>query len=190
MKASRSFGRDFPRGGYLLLLWVLASLSACIKPAVVPPVETETHPEARQDTLKNAPDLELLSLPEAEIAWEDTLWLHSREVTPADIQAPQATLSGFRVQLLDTPDLQEAQAAFEQATLLFSEEGVYYTFDPPRYLLRVGNCRERTAAEKLLRRARALGFASAWVVRDRIVAGYTPPPMPENTAPEGESETP
>jgi len=74
---------------------------------------------------------------------------------------------GWRVQIFATTDYERASAVREEAESLFRVP-VYLKFEAPYYKVRVGECRTRTEAEALRRRAVKLGYTSAFPVRTRI----------------------
>ena len=76
-------------------------------------------------------------------------------------------VDGFRVQVLSTQDLNEANHLMIELSSLFGNE-VYIVFDSPNYKVRVGNFRSRGNAEKARQRIVALGHRAAWIIRTRV----------------------
>ncbi|MFQ6113005.1 MAG: SPOR domain-containing protein [bacterium] len=75
--------------------------------------------------------------------------------------------TGFRVQLIQTTDPDEAKNVQRDAILRFDEE-VYRIFDPPFYKVRVGDFVNWYDAEKFQKLAIKKGFREAWVIRTKI----------------------
>jgi hypothetical protein len=69
----------------------------------------------------------------------------------------------FRVQILTTKVYGEASAARRVAEEVF-DRPVFMDYEVPYFKLRVGNFADRDAAESYQQRAKAAGYANAWVV--------------------------
>lgn len=95
-------------------------------------------------------------------------------VTPA---VPE-TIPGFRVQLLLTQDIDRANGVRDSLNAALPDDWVYVVYDAPYYKVRVGNYRERPAANAELKHIVALGYRDAWVVPDLIVKN-PPPKLPD-----------
>ncbi|MBL7033926.1 MAG: SPOR domain-containing protein [Candidatus Delongbacteria bacterium] len=153
-----------------LILLLLLLLNGCVTPAVKRPVQTESTAEWQAETLDydELIDPTLLTEPTWEIDESD--YLHELEANLEDLSSRQDSLVfGYRVQLVATRDLIEAQEIQQRALLLFGSAGVYYEYDPPLYRIRVGNCPDRKSAGRLLQRSRALGYPRAWIVQSLIL---------------------
>ena len=98
-------------------------------------------------------------------------------IEPDDIDEPRRTHrpsdSGqddadiiYRVQFFATTSLSEAEDMRERARKTLSEN-VTVEFATPYYKLMIGPLRDEDAAERLVVKLRAMGYDSAWVVRDR-----------------------
>lgn len=74
---------------------------------------------------------------------------------------------GYRVQILQTQDAEEARTVQSDAIVELDAE-VYPIFDSPYYKVRVGDFLVRAEAEELLQRVIAKGYKSAWIVRTKI----------------------
>ena len=75
---------------------------------------------------------------------------------------------GYRVQIFASRQVGKAHEIEQQAGRQFPE-GAYMVYDPPNYKIRVGDCLTRGEAEELRRKAVAIGYHDAWVVKDNIV---------------------
>jgi hypothetical protein len=101
--------------------------------------------------------------------------------------APSSTelVPGFRVQLLATPNIDEAAARKAEAEAAFPGDWFYIEYDPPAYKLRAGNFRSRFDADRFARMIAARGFADAWTVPERVLRNPpSPPPRPAPAAPD------
>ena len=86
------------------------------------------------------------------------------ELLPAE---GDTVVEGFRVQVISTQDLEEANRLFTQLSIMF-EGAVYIIFDSPNYKVRIGNFLSRSTAEKARKRIAALGYKSAWIIRTQV----------------------
>ena len=75
--------------------------------------------------------------------------------------------TGYRVQLMQTTEPEEAKNTERDAILRF-DEGVYRIFDPPFYKVRVGDFADWYDAEKIQKLAIQKGYREAWVVRTKV----------------------
>ena len=83
------------------------------------------------------------------------------EATPVDARP------GFRVQLFATADPSLAQTRADEYRSLFNES-IHIRKEDELYKIQAGDCETREAADRLRRKARALGYAGAFVVEARI----------------------
>ena len=75
--------------------------------------------------------------------------------------------NGYRVQIIQTTDPDEAKNAQTDALLRFSHD-IYRVFNPPFYKVRVGDFVNWRDAEKVQGLAIQRGFRDAWVIRTKI----------------------
>jgi hypothetical protein len=98
-------------------------------------------------------------------------------VTPDDIDeqggfvepgagTSQDSRAVVRVQFFATTSLSEAEDVRQRAIRTLSQH-VSIDFETPYYKLKIGPLRDEDAAQRLVVRLRAMGFESAWVVRER-----------------------
>ena len=78
-----------------------------------------------------------------------------------------AFLIGYRIQILQTEDAEEARKMQKDAILELDTDA-YLIYDEPYYKVRVGDFRTRYEAEQFLEKVHRKGYASAWIVRTRI----------------------
>ena len=101
--------------------------------------------------------------------------LHSATVYTT---AVPETIPGFRIQVLLTQEIDEANAALTSLEEQLPEEYAYMAYDAPYYKIRVGNFPERTAANAALKKLVGLGYKEAWVVPDNVLKD-PPPRLPD-----------
>ncbi|MDQ7063811.1 MAG: SPOR domain-containing protein [candidate division KSB1 bacterium] len=89
----------------------------------------------------------------------------TRRTEQADTTEQQ--LLGYRVQILQTEDAEEARKVQKEAILDLDAE-VYLIYDNPYYKLRVGDFRTRYEAEQFLEKVIRRGYSAAWIVRTKI----------------------
>jgi hypothetical protein len=82
-------------------------------------------------------------------------------VIPADQASPV-----LRVQFYATTSLTEAEEMKRRAVESLSES-VSIDFETPYYKLKIGPLKDEDTAERLVVRLRAMGYESAWIVRER-----------------------
>ncbi|MCS7230288.1 MAG: SPOR domain-containing protein [Candidatus Kryptonium sp.] len=85
----------------------------------------------------------------------------------------EETISGFRVQILVTNQLDSANAVrnLVQSLLsssIFQSQKVYIIYEPPNYKVRVGDFERLQDASLLRKFLIENGFKYAWIVNDRI----------------------
>ncbi len=88
------------------------------------------------------------------------------------------TIPGFRVQVLLTQEIDEANTALANLEQQLPEDFAYMVYDAPYYKIRVGNFHQRTTANTILKKLSELGYKEAWIVPDNILKN--PPPRPPN----------
>jgi hypothetical protein len=101
--------------------------------------------------------------------------LHSATVYLA---AVPETIPGFRIQVLLTQEIDEANTALLNLEQQLPEESAYMAYDAPYYKIRVGNFPERATANALLKRLVGLGYKEAWIVPENVLKN-PPPKLPD-----------
>jgi hypothetical protein len=103
------------------------------------------------------------------IRFEENHLRASLEASKLVSVAPPETIPGFRIQVLFTPDIEQANQTKDSLSNLLSEEWTYIVYDAPYYKIRVGNYINRTSANLMLRKLVVLGYQDAWIVPDKII---------------------
>lgn len=83
---------------------------------------------------------------------------------------------GFRVQIISTRSIDEANARKQYAESLYPAEWFYLQYDPPTYKIRAGNFLSRLDADRFRSQIATRGFPDAWVVPERVLKNPPPPP--------------
>ena len=100
-------------------------------------------------------------------------------ISAHDTQAKEPELvSGFRVQLLFTAEIDEANNIKNGVTPIV-KDAVYVIFEAPYYKVRIGDCQSRLTANQLLKSLVDLGYKNAWIVPDKV---YKNPQKPKDNA--------
>lgn len=93
---------------------------------------------------------------------------------PADIPEDQTkktlvdTIQGYRVQVISTDNLDEASGIRSEIYFKTNEKAIYVIFEPPFYVVRVGDYKNIDDAKALSFKLNQMGFAGTKVVNDLI----------------------
>jgi hypothetical protein len=79
-------------------------------------------------------------------------------------------MSGFRVQILATSNIETASLTEQEASDRFDKLGqkTYLLFEAPLYKIRLGDCKTRQEAEQLREQALNFGYSGAFIVKTKI----------------------
>jgi hypothetical protein len=78
------------------------------------------------------------------------------------------TIPGYRVQVISTDNLDEANGVRSEVFFKTNEKDVYVIFEPPFYVVRVGDYKNINDAKALSFKLNQLGFPGTKVVNDLI----------------------
>jgi len=78
------------------------------------------------------------------------------------------TIQGYRVQVISTDNLDEANGIRSEIYFKTNEKAIYVIFEPPFYVVRVGDYKNISDAKTLSFKLNQLGFAGTKVVNDLI----------------------
>ena len=78
------------------------------------------------------------------------------------------TEDGFRVQVIATDDLNEANRINSELSTLIPNQKSYVNFEPPFYKVKLGDFKENSEANDMRFRLSQMGFTEAKVVRETI----------------------
>ena len=78
------------------------------------------------------------------------------------------TMAGYRVQVLSTDNLEEANGVRSEIFFKTNEKAIYVLFEPPFYIVRVGDYKNMNDAKALSFKLNQLGFSGTKVVNDLI----------------------
>jgi len=79
------------------------------------------------------------------------------------------TIPGFRVQVLFTQEIDEANRTRDSLSGLLRDDWIYIVYDVPYYKVRVGNFADRPSANQILKKLTGLGYTDAWIVPDNVI---------------------
>ncbi len=86
------------------------------------------------------------------------------------------TITGFRIQLFLTQEIDAANHVRDSIGTQFPDEWVYTVYDAPYYKVRLGNFANRQTANQMVKKTIDAGYKDAWVVPDKVLKN--PPPKP------------
>ena len=92
----------------------------------------------------------------------------TREEPVAQEQVEDMEIIGYRIQILQTQDPDQARIIQEDAIIYLDREA-YNIFDSPYYKVRVGDFEKRYDAEVFLEQVLQKGYKGAWIVRTKIL---------------------
>ena len=78
------------------------------------------------------------------------------------------TIPGYRVQVISTDNLDEANGVRSEIYFKTNEKAIYVLFEPPFYIVRVGDYKNINDAKALSFKLNQMGFAGIKVVNDLI----------------------
>lgn len=78
------------------------------------------------------------------------------------------TISGYRVEVISTDNLEEANSIRSEIFFRTNEKAIYIIFEPPFYILRVGDYKNFNDAKALSFKLNQLGYSGTKVVNDLI----------------------
>jgi len=78
------------------------------------------------------------------------------------------TIPGYRVQVISTDNLDEANGVRSEVFFKTNEKDIYVVFEPPFYVVRVGDYKNINDAKALSFKLNQLGFSGTKVVNDLI----------------------
>lgn len=78
------------------------------------------------------------------------------------------TIAGYRVQVISTDNLDEANGVRSEIYFKTNEKAVYVIFEPPFYVVRVGDYNNINDAQALSFKLSQMGYAGTKVVTDQI----------------------
>jgi septal ring-binding cell division protein DamX len=79
------------------------------------------------------------------------------------------TVNGFRVQVIATDNLQEADNIRSQIYFKTNQMNVYLVFEPPFYIVKAGDFTNRSSANELSFKLNQMGYSEARVIQDSVI---------------------
>ncbi len=103
-------------------------------------------------------------------------------VSMPDAPVSMELVSGFRVQIFSSNNIDDANLMKSEVEQHFREELFYLVYDPPTYKLRGGDFLTRYEADRFARLLKDAGYKDAWVVPERVYKNPPPrTPVPDDT---------
>lgn len=79
------------------------------------------------------------------------------------------TIPGYRVEVISSDNLDEVNTVRAEVYFKTNEKSLYVIFEPPFYVLRVGDCKSINEAKALSFKLNQLGFSGTKIVNDSIL---------------------
>lgn len=100
----------------------------------------------------------------------DEIWYQYEVITDASLKSKKikGTTNGFRVQVIATDDLDEANKIQDELKLVKGSNEIYSVFEPPFYKILMGDFRTSDEANSLRFKLNQLGYSDSKVVKSTI----------------------
>ncbi|NIM19395.1 MAG: hypothetical protein GTO51_03335 [Candidatus Latescibacteria bacterium] len=173
--------------------WVLLSLIIMVSGAVIVSCAVQQRAQKPVKATKDKPyrfetEGEIPPLEESDVVretdyeevpvTEEEVLVEEMELPPPDTlrgaPAPAEMVEGFRVQVFATANEETAEAVRVSAERKL-ELPVYTEMIEGLFKVRVGDCRNREEAEKLLKRCQGAGYGDAWIVETLVLLSPAAP---------------
>jgi len=79
------------------------------------------------------------------------------------------TVTGYRVQVIATDNLQEADNIRSEIYFKTNQMNVYLVFEPPFYIVKAGDFTSRSSANDLSFKLNQMGYSEARVIQDSVI---------------------
>jgi len=89
------------------------------------------------------------------------------EQQPALVEEVE-TVSGFRVQVIFTDNIDHANTVKDEVALLVGDQNVHIVYEAPYYKVRVGDFLSRPEANETLNLLFQHGYKDSWIVPDKV----------------------
>lgn len=93
----------------------------------------------------------------------------SEDSALVDNAAVQDTVTGFRVQVIATDNLEEADNIRSEVYFKTNQMNVYLVFEPPFYIVKAGDFTSRAGANDLSFKLNQMGYSEARVIQDSVI---------------------
>ncbi|MFN0157044.1 MAG: SPOR domain-containing protein [Bacteroidota bacterium] len=87
---------------------------------------------------------------------------------------PLEFVSGFRVQIFSSNNIDDANAMKAEVEQRFTDQWFYVVYDPPTYKLRGGDFLTRYEADRFAKFLKDAGHKDAWIVPERVYKNLPP----------------
>jgi hypothetical protein len=96
------------------------------------------------------------------------VWYEYSTSSPDSLRNVIGTTDGYRVQVLSTDDIDEANLVRAEIYEQTSRKEVYVIFEPPFYKVKVGDFTSKSEAENLRFKLNQLGYTESKVVQETV----------------------
>ena len=98
----------------------------------------------------------------------NNVWYEYSTSSPDSLRNVIGTTEGYRVQVLSTDDIDEANLVRAEIYEQTSRKEVYVIFEPPFYKVKVGDFTSKSEAENLRFKLNQLGYTESKVVQETV----------------------
>lgn len=137
-------------------------------------VKTETTPEENKEIEEDfvitpyATEIDIEAPPILTHELPSDVWYEYATSSPDSVNTIISTTDGFRVQVLSTDDIDDANLARTEIYEKTTRKEVYIIFEPPFYKVKVGDFTSKSEAENLRFKLNQLGYTESKVVQETV----------------------
>lgn len=96
------------------------------------------------------------------------IWYEYKSTIPDSVKNIVGTTDGYRVQVISTDDIDEANLIRSELYEKTSRKEVYIIFEPPFYKVKIGDFTSKSEAENLRFKLNQLGYTESKVVQETV----------------------
>jgi len=96
------------------------------------------------------------------------IWYEYSTPEPDSVKNIVGTTDGYRVQVLSTDDIDEANTIRSELYEKTAKKEIYIVFEPPFYKVKVGDFTSKSEAENLRFKLNQLGYSESKVVQETV----------------------
>ncbi len=130
-------------------------------------------PSVEEDDFDISPYKTQIDIPSKSIETKKTptdLWFgYNTTDSTQNLVSVTDTIPGYRVEVISSDNLDEVNSVRSEVYFKANEKALYVIFEPPFYVLRVGDCKTINDAKALSFKLNQLGFSGTKIVNDKII---------------------
>lgn len=113
-------------------------------------------------------EIELEDIPTDNQVLPDNVWYEYADTVSASTKVIAGTIDGYRVQVLSTDDMDEANQVRAEIYFNTKNKEVYVTFEPPFYKVKAGDFASYSDADDFKFKLNQLGYSEARVIQETV----------------------